>query len=272
VAAAVIAAVGISGLVRDAFMRTVGRRRDLTRRLGRLGCGAQLEFFNSVLGEPPTMRGPLDLGSSVAEPPAPGQLDQCFWVFPQCYVQVFVDDHSTVRGYAVTTRSRRFAPRFSFPPRVTRRHGVLRRKRGWDHLGFYVRLGRTRLADVAPPEHAPTVVAWAAARSWNYAELHYLGNPGYYLTFVAAASYAGPPLPVGDLHAALAEMGEAEAWPVRWPWEDPAGMPQWSMMKAVASVRQNTVANTYAVVDSQLLAETIPHYGPHGDEVRMLLS
>lgn len=52
-----LAAVFVIGRVgRELYVRTIGRRRDRRARLARLGTGAHLSFFVSVLGEPPAMR------------------------------------------------------------------------------------------------------------------------------------------------------------------------------------------------------------------------
>jgi hypothetical protein len=54
--AAILGAVAAAGTIRAAWRRTVGRRRDLRRRLARLGVGYQVTFFEAVLGGPPAMR------------------------------------------------------------------------------------------------------------------------------------------------------------------------------------------------------------------------
>src|SRR3954470_14455451 len=56
VVAGVAAALGLVESVRRVTARTIGRRIDLARRFRRLGTGAQIQFFESVLGEPPAIR------------------------------------------------------------------------------------------------------------------------------------------------------------------------------------------------------------------------
>jgi hypothetical protein len=56
VVAAVVAIVGFVGPVRAYYNRTVGRRFDLYRRFDRLGVGSHQSFFETVIGEAPTIR------------------------------------------------------------------------------------------------------------------------------------------------------------------------------------------------------------------------
>jgi hypothetical protein len=56
VAVFLAAALSLAAGARSLWRRTVGRRRDHYRRLGRLGANGQVSFFNSVLGAPPAMR------------------------------------------------------------------------------------------------------------------------------------------------------------------------------------------------------------------------
>jgi hypothetical protein len=282
VAAALFAALAVAGALRELWRRTLGRRRDLRRRLERLGCGAQLSFFEALLGEPATIRRPLLLDESDeprraqlrraqdAVPPerfavVDPSIDVCLWVYPECCVQAFVDATSIVRGFSVTLRDRRFKPRFRFGPLEHR--GRFRRLRSVSL--FDVRLGHTRLANAVQEDYVPTVRAWFAARAWQYADLYYFGNPGYYLTFVAASSHAGNPRHCGAITEVCDEIdysGRPAENP--WPSTDPA---EWSTLAATHRFRQLTTVTTYAVIDDHALAARIPNFGPHGDEVRTLL-
>src|SRR2546421_461808 len=53
---AVAAGLVIGNAILTGYRKTVGRRRDLYARIGRLGPGTQLSFFESVLGEPPAIQ------------------------------------------------------------------------------------------------------------------------------------------------------------------------------------------------------------------------
>jgi hypothetical protein len=56
IVAGIVAALGFADYLRSVWRPTAGRRRDVARRFKRLGNGAQVQFFESVLGEPPAMR------------------------------------------------------------------------------------------------------------------------------------------------------------------------------------------------------------------------
>lgn len=314
IAAAILAAVAILGSVVELWRRTLGRRRAMTVRVKRLGVGAQLSYFESVLGEPPAIRQPMDLddhpwvtAQELEEPeelddPAPRRglaerlrrtlrpseeveedpleplklptLEQAIWSFPDCWVQAFVNDSQSVLGFSVTQRSRRFRPTFSFPPtaRKPRWWRVWSRNRDFDPF-FSVRLGETRVSEVLPADHdypdrSPVAVRmWTTNRPWFYADLHYLGNAGYYLCFIVGASYVGNPPEVGDVAATAEEVG-FPGWPVVSPTEE---APEWGTLQATHRFREQTTITTYGAMSDQYLAERIPWWGPHGDEVRLLM-
>lgn len=203
------------------------------------------------------------------------QLDQVLWSFPDCWVQAFVDDTESILGFSVTQRSRRFKPTFSFPPNA-------RRPRWWRVWGrhrdfepfFSVRLGETRLAEVLPadadyPDRAPVASRiWTTVRPWFYADLHYLGNPGYYLCFVVASSWIGNPKHVGNVFETAEELG----FPGWSPFASDGGeTPEWSTLTRTHKFREQTTITTYGAMSDQYLAERVPWWGPHGDEVRLLL-
>jgi len=314
IAAAIIAAVAVLGSVVGVWRRTLGRRRAMASRVKRLGIGAQLSYFVSVLGEPPAIRQPMDLDDhpwvtaqepeefSLAEETAPRvglaerlrrtlrpsedideaavdriklpQLEQVIWSLPDCWVQAFVDDSESIVGFSVTQRSRRFKPTFSFPPnaRSPRWWRVWGRSRDFDPF-FTVQLGETRLSEVLPPDsdypdRSPVAARmWVTNRPWFYADLHYLGNSGYYLCFVVASSYVANPPEVGDLLATADEVG-FPGWP---PVTTTEAAPEWSTLKTTHQFREQTTVTTYGAMSDQYLAERIPWWGPHGDEVRLLM-
>lgn len=243
VAAALFALLAIAGALRALWRRTLGRRRDLRRRLERLGCGAQLSVFETLLGEPATIRRPLQLDESeeprppvseVVNPP----IDVCLWVYPECYVQAFVDATSTVRGFSVTLRDRRFKPRF-------RRASL-----------FDGRLGHTRLAAAVQEELRPDRPRLVRRARLAVRRPVLLRQPWLLPHLVAASSHAGGPKHRGSITDVCAGIANSE---------------EWSGLAATQRFRRLTTVTTYAVIDDQALAARIPNFGPHGDDVRTLL-
>ena len=181
-------AVGGVGLL--LWRRTLGRRRRFTRALRRLGTNAQFDYFASQLESPPAIR--------EAHP----EFARLVWVDRDFVVCAIVNPHGAVDGYSISSRRPRFRPSFSLPA-----SGL--RERRWigrvlDHLPdryrslFFrfhyppgrIRLCASRFSSVSDePIH---VAAWVGARSFQYEETHYYGNPGNYLNFVFASTDVGP--------------------------------------------------------------------------------
>lgn len=296
VIAAVLAALALTGGVRAVWRGTLGRRSDEERRIGRLGVGARLSFYESVLGEPSMKVERVDLHGdddviddappkprpaarrlfdrafrpqhrahleAIEEPVPLPTLDLHTWVLPDCFVQAYVDiETQTVEGFSVTQRSRRFHPTFHFPPNS----GGWRFGRYRQRPFFSVKLGKTRLRDFDPDEyHSPAFRLQTTPRNWFYADLHWFGNVGYYLAFVTAASAVGQP----QTHGGLIELAESLGYrlgPIRFD-EDTAP----ELVDRREAVRRGTATTTYAVMSSQELAERVGWWGPHGDELRTLL-
>ncbi|MDQ3631725.1 MAG: hypothetical protein M3417_10750 [Actinomycetota bacterium] len=278
VVAAVVAVIAVIGPVQGFLKRTVGRKRDLYRRLHRLGAGAQLSFFTSVIGEPPALRDSIDMdmpdwaaaSDEEQEPPLVVQrFVRLTFVDPLFYLVAIADDDDAVLGFSITTRRRRFAPTFYAPRAPLFRDRLVegitlgRRKAHW-LVRF--QLGRTTFADAAPRDWGiPQVQAFLGARTWSYSEAWYLGNPGHYLTYVFTSGSASP---VGGIPRGLR--------PTDWNDQDPAvatdqsGEPM--LQSWVESVRSKTRVNTVTVIKSPLELERWPGetLGPHGDEVRLL--
>lgn len=278
VVAAVVAIIAVVGPVQAFLKRTVGRKRDLYRRLHRLGAGAQLSFFTSVIGEPPALRDSIDMempdwsaaSDEEQEPPSVAQrFVRSTFVDPLFYLVAITDDEDTVLGFSVTTRRRRFAPTFyaprapSFRDRLIERVTLGRRK-AYRLVRF--RLGRTTFAGAAPLDWGiPIVQANFGARTWSYSEAWYLGNPGHYLTYVFTNGSASS---VGGIPRGLRATD--------WEDQDPAVATDRSgepvLQSWVESVRSKTRVNTVTVVSFPLELERWPGetFGPHGDEVRLL--
>lgn len=148
---AFVAALGallvVATAARNWWRRTVGRRADRRARLARLGTGARLGFFESVLGEPPAMRQTVVktdavewIGSDDPEYDPSGdvkwrQVTMIFevstFVDRDYFVQTVTDTDETVLAFSVTTRSPRFKPTYQIPtsPSLVQRLRW-RRKRG----------------------------------------------------------------------------------------------------------------------------------------------
>jgi hypothetical protein len=116
------ALLAVAEAFRRWYRRTLGRRQDRYERLARLGTRAHLSFFEAVLGEPPAMSrsfvGEVPEYDSEAEEMVPRRraFRQHFFIDRDYYIQAVCDPEETVLSFSVTTRSKRFAPTFSFPP------------------------------------------------------------------------------------------------------------------------------------------------------------
>lgn len=286
---ATAAALALAGATRSLYLRTIGRRRDRYARLTRLGVGAQLLFFSSVLGEPAAMRYRLQkddyrialrLGDPGFDPeraqwkPVPRDFIISVFIDRDYYVQAVCDCDETVLAYSVTSRSPRFRPRFQpvWSPGV-----IGRWRRRIRHMTRYprplsVKLGRTCFADLDPAEgdnfRPPHFMLRLGAHNFDYSEFNYFGNPGKYQFFVWTASDASLHSVPKGLGPAQAELGGAREWP------DPDGAPEpdWEQMPAVAKLRREAVITTYTVISASLSLENYPlaRFGPNHNDVRTL--
>jgi hypothetical protein len=282
------------GAVRRRYRETIGRRADRYARLARLGTGAQLSFFASVLGEPPAMqrsvvksdyiefvqRGDPDFDPH-ADPLQPQEryLERSFtestFIDRDYYVQAITDDDESVLAYSVTTRSKRFRPVYQ----VLRRRGRLERLR-WRIRArqkyrplVNVKLGRTTFADLDSPDPeklaAPHFKVMLGAHNHFYSEFAHFGNPGHYQWFVWSASDAARQGRTGrGLGAIRGEAGGGE-----WPLPDPDSEPlPWVEMTETQRFRHETVITTYTVVSGALWERNYPleRFGPHENLVRTL--
>jgi hypothetical protein len=196
--AALLSALALAALVRGWWRTTLGRRRDLARRLARLGTAAQEDYFTAVLGSPPALRKTESHG-----------VVECIWIFRDAFVQGFLDSDHTVVAYSVTTRSHRFHPRYTsprgsgtwlgerwfarlLPPRIKRRMPY----RYWNRVPpfFDIKLGKSRFSDIA---EIGVVAVDHGVRTFHYEEEHYFGNPGHYQTYAfgtrALGGWTGAP-------------------------------------------------------------------------------
>ena len=267
------ALLALAGAVRGWYRRTLGRRRDRFERLARLGTRAQLSFFGSVLGEPPAMSRtvPAELeefdeqaGQMV---PMRRTLSEHFFIDRDYYVQAICDEEASVMAFSVTTRSKRFAPTFSFPPRPGwRRRRRFKRETGQVFRPFYrVRLGRTRFSDLTARQ--PRVRAEVGARTFSYTELYYFGNPGYYQHFGFTASSAAYFAKIGPIREVVEAIGRDWTGGVA----DERGQERLHNLGLLNRFRRETRVTTFTVIGPHLQPEDHPvTFGPHGDDVRTL--
>jgi hypothetical protein len=111
IAGGVLAAITLAAGARNRYRRTLGRRSDYTARVQRLGAGAHLSFFTSVIGEPPAIRRTATRPHDQYGRP----FREAIYIDPLFYVQAIVDQDETVLSFAVTTRDKRFRPGFLSP-------------------------------------------------------------------------------------------------------------------------------------------------------------
>lgn len=281
---ALVALVALNAAAKGVWHRTVWRRRDRYARLGRLGTGAHLSFFESVLGEPPAIRKTIVKDDCLAivsrgdgENPYEVPFEQAFleaiFIDRDYYVQTICDEDETVLAFSVTVRRSNFHPVFQLPPNV----GWRERRRWKDQTGeafkplFKLRLGRTRFAELdrGDPEEFQGHHFRAAigAHNFFYSEDHYYGRPGNYQTFVFTASDAATVPPgIADLAAGIKQAGGEE-----WPDRNRHDWPDWEKLTGIQSFRRQAPVTTFTVIRANLRLENYPSgFGPRHDEVRAL--
>jgi hypothetical protein len=257
---------------RSLYRRTLGRRRDRYTRLARLGARAQLSFFSDVLGESPAMR--TAITATVAEyDEDQGQMVQrdrvfieAFFIDRDYYVQAVCDEDETVVAFSITSRSRRFKPTLSFPPRPSRRERRRIRMITGERFAplLEVTLGRSRFDEIVPDAGwQPQRRGRLGARTFDFTELYYFGNPGYYQHYGFTASSAAVAT-IGRIERVVAELGH--------DWTGgPGDLNRLDESDVVAEFRAATVVTTYTVIGPHFNPENYPtQFGPHGDEVRVL--
>ena len=299
-----VAILALAAGARGVYRRTLGRRRDRYERLHRLGVGAQLSFFVSVIGEPPAIRRSVErtiyriatrnhpLFDPALAGPDQNSHDvlvratyvESIFVDRDFYVQTLTNDDESVLAFSVTTRSTRFAPTFEHPIRIS--HHARRGR--WKEFGepyvplFKVRLGHTRFSDLDPQDldefAGAHFKASPGARLFAYSEFKYFGNPGHYLDFVFTASSTGVgPAAWDRLHDVVAEAKFYEwPYPSRPDPDDPVDVPThaaplWEELTAAHEFRRKTAISTITVVHPDLWIVNFPTtFGPHADRVRLL--
>ena len=120
---------------------------------------------------------------------------EAVWIDRDFYVHALADEDQTVHTYSVTTRSKRFHPKYRPPGGYARDSNWLWRLLGKGHRfkpNPAVKLGKTRFADLGRPQQA---AAWVGMHNWHYFEPYFFGNPGLYQYFVFSINDAGAGLP-----------------------------------------------------------------------------
>jgi hypothetical protein len=162
------------------------------------------------------------------------------------YVHAVTDVENTVQVYSVTSRTRRFRPKFRPPGGSSET-----RARWLRNLGFHYRfrpqtevtLCKTRFAALETPQAA---AGWVGAHNWHYFEAFSYGNPGNYQTFVYSINDAGPL--VG--HPRMADMNDfATGYPEAGANRD---------LNELAEFRRNARINTYSVVGPDFVVDDYP--------------
>lgn len=215
--------VNLSGWLYAKYSQTIGRRRVQARKLRRLACGVRAEYIEEVIGEPAL------LGKRYIGDPSDGRTARTY-VLPDAFVRLICSDDSVVDAFSVTTRNRWFAPRLEIPWGGSRESKRI------------IRLGRTRYSGLSR-DCLISACGWAGARHWGYHELHYLGNPGFYQTYILGSndvSGVGWPPEGPELAAVTSASGDGQI-------DLLAPTPEW------LSFRRLAAPNTFSVV------------GPHTD-------
>lgn len=164
------------------------------------------------------------------------------------------DEDDAVIAFSVTTRSKRFAPAFSFPPKPG-----FRRRRQWKKLTggrfrpyFKLRLGRARFSDLDTSQWQPQRKAELGARTYSYTELFYFGNPGYYQHFGFTASVAAMHAPVGRVGDVVKLLGRDWVGGIGEENASAADVPE------IRQFRRETAITTFTVLGPHFPARGLP--------------
>jgi len=278
IVAGFVAALALADYLRSLWRRTAGRRRDIARRLRRLGTGAQVHFFESVLGEPPAIRRRLEIeqpdSSAVddddeTEPPLVTRTYlECFWIDRDYCVQTMSDEDGSVVGFSVTTRTRRFRPTIYFPLPPTGRERLLRvvtfgRRRRWELAR--IKLGRSTFANAFHNGWGfPQIRSFLGARAWSYTEMQYCGNPGHYQHIALTISSASPNIGGDPASIQNVDFGDD-------PWLDGDPPDDWLDLAPawIRSLHAHAAVTTVTII-GWFPVEKWRTFGPHGDEIRSL--
>jgi hypothetical protein len=228
--------VGAASWVVVRYRRTLGKRRDLRRKLSRLASTVRVEYIEGLLG-PSTFRSALD-----------EQQTEDLFVTDYATVQTISAADGTVLVLAVTVTDVRLKPRFwlglpgSWPTEE-------------------VVLGHTKFGDLTITPQIRT--SFRGARRFSYRETYYLGNPGGYQTYVLLHVDAGAGI-VGGFEWLFGPDG--------FEIDQGSLMEPLSTDPEIERFRADTVINTFAVTSPHLSEEDLKglQLGADRDVVRLL--
>ncbi len=178
----VVAALTLMGTVTKWWKKGPGRRRTWTNNFKQLAPGVRPAYVEALFGEPAfELRVPV-LSITPGEGSRLGLTERVWPLATEGYLTTWSGE-SDVVAYSLTTTSERFKPK-------------IRIGSSWYSNGpaLYVRLGRTRLAQVSDALHLPhpeEIASWKGARRHEYYETYYFGNPGHYMTWMCGVSGTG---------------------------------------------------------------------------------
>jgi len=285
----------VGNAARGWWRRNFGRRANSYDRLRRLGTGANLTFFEAVLGDPPAVSRSIVKSDYLeylsADDPEydPRRSDEiqtrtfakafglAIFIDRDYYVQAISETDGTVLAFSVTTRSRRFRPVY-VPHRELGPIERWRHRRRWRQRYrplVKIELGKTRFADLDPKDPdqfaGPRLRLRLGAHNFAYSEITYFGNPGYYQDFAWTTSDAsGRAAKLGKTTGLYEEIqGQSGEPKDDWPYE---GSPEWADMPRMQQFRRETTITTYTVIGVGLSVENYPinRFGPWIEEVRTI--
>jgi len=206
------------GGARSRYRHTLGSRRELTRRLNQLSCGASGDYVNFLLGVP-KFHSKLGLES------------RSVFILKHAIVMVQYGESATVQAFSICTTDRRF--RFNT---TVLSSGCLS-----------VRLGRSHFTDADPGMLQGYYGFQGAARSL-YAEIHYFGRPAAYQNYALSNTTSGVDS-AGATETGVSISGASGAFVMDAP-EYLRNKPQVTDAE-LYKFRRFAVVNTFAVVSAR---------------------
>lgn len=218
------------------YGKTIGRRGVQSAKIRRLACGVTSDYVDDLLGKP-IMLSKSTMGSG-------GELEERLYFLPDAFVMTYCVQ-GDVQAFAITIHDSRFAPRISIPW-------------GGSMDAGNVRLGRAHYREILDGDPG-TAYCWAGNHHWGYHEIHYMGNPGFYQTYILASNRASQ---VGWGREKAMPIPDASEDDLIDPNNPPAG---WE------DFRSSTAPNTFCVVAAHRdWNEVMTSIGPMWHSVRVL--
>lgn len=148
---------------RAIYRRTLGSRRDLTKRIDKLGVGLSQDAVEDLFGKP-LLRKKNEDGSEVLT-----------YLPKHAWVSVLLGDDGAISAFSVTTVDERF--------HYSTRHHTFGQ--------MDVRLGASNFADAQEFLRSHGANLGISPHRRDYRQIHYLANPGCYLSVVVMNSDTG---------------------------------------------------------------------------------